>query len=40
MRECVSEAQEAISYRIPMYGLRRPLAWINPSQQAAKFDKS
>ena len=32
MKENAPDAHEVISYGIPMYGLKRPLAWINPSK--------
>jgi hypothetical protein len=32
MKECAPRAQEVISYGIPMYALKKPIAWINPSQ--------
>lgn len=32
MKEYAPRAQEGISYGIPMYGLKRPVAWINPSK--------
>ena len=32
MKENAPDAHEEISYGIPMYGLRKPVAWINPSK--------
>jgi hypothetical protein len=32
MKEYAPGAHESISYGIPMYGLRKPMAWINPSK--------
>ena len=32
LKESAPDAHEMISYGIPMYGLRKPLAWINPSK--------
>jgi hypothetical protein len=32
MRKHAPEAKELISYGIPMYGQRKPVAWINPSK--------
>jgi hypothetical protein len=32
MKESAPDAHEVISYGIPMYGLKKPLAWINPSK--------
>jgi uncharacterized protein YdhG (YjbR/CyaY superfamily) len=37
MKEHAPQAKEAISYGIPMYGLRKPIAWINPSQTGITF---
>jgi hypothetical protein len=37
MKESAPEAKEAISYGIPMYGLRKPIAWINPSKTGVTF---
>ena len=37
MKESAPDAQEVISYGIPMYGLKRPLAWINPSKTGITF---
>jgi hypothetical protein len=37
MKECAPNAQEVISYGIPTYGLKRPLAWINPSKTGVTF---
>ncbi|MHB8613194.1 MAG: DUF1801 domain-containing protein [Candidatus Dormibacteraceae bacterium] len=31
MKECAPDAQEVISYGIPMYARNKPIAWINPS---------
>jgi uncharacterized protein YdhG (YjbR/CyaY superfamily) len=31
MKEHAPQAQELISYGIPMYALKKPIAWINPS---------
>jgi uncharacterized protein YdhG (YjbR/CyaY superfamily) len=32
MKQHAPEAREAISYGIPMYGLKKPLAWITPGK--------
>lgn len=32
IKESAPDAHEVISYGIPMYGLKKPLAWINPSK--------
>lgn len=32
MKECAPRAEEAISYGIPMYSQRKPLAWVSPSK--------
>jgi len=32
MKENAPDAREEISYGIPMYGRRKPLAWISPSK--------
>jgi len=32
LKESAPDAHEVISYGIPMYGLTKPLAWINPSK--------
>jgi len=32
LREYAPDAKEAISYGVPMYGGKRPLAWISPSK--------
>src|ERR1700674_3827997 len=37
MKENAPHAKEAISYGIPMYGLKKPLAWINPSKTGVTF---
>ncbi len=37
MKQYAPSAKEAISYGIPMYGLKRPLAWINPSKTGITF---
>lgn len=37
MKESAPDAQEVISYGIAMYGLKRPLAWINPSKTGITF---
>jgi len=37
MKEYAPKANEAISYGIPMYGLTKPLAWINPSKTGITF---
>jgi hypothetical protein len=37
MKESAPKAQESISYGIPMYGLRKPLAWINLSKTGITF---
>ena len=37
MKESAPDAREVISYGIPMYGLKRPLAWINPSKTGITF---
>jgi uncharacterized protein YdhG (YjbR/CyaY superfamily) len=37
MKQQASEANEAISYGIPMYGLKKPIAWINPSKTGVTF---
>ena len=37
MKENAPDAHEVISYGIPMYGLKRPLAWINPSKTGITF---
>jgi hypothetical protein len=37
MKEYAPDAKEAISYGIPMYGRRKPLAWINPSKTGVTF---
>jgi uncharacterized protein YdhG (YjbR/CyaY superfamily) len=37
MKETAPQAKEIISYGIPMYGLKKPLAWINPSQTGITF---
>lgn len=37
MRECAPGAVEVMSYGIPMYGQRKPLAWINPSKSGITF---
>jgi hypothetical protein len=37
MKENAPQATEAISYGIPMYGLKKPLAWINPSKTGITF---
>ena len=37
MKEYAPREQEGISYGIPMYGLKRPVAWINPSKTGVTF---
>jgi hypothetical protein len=37
MKEFAPETKEAISYGIPMYGLKKPIAWINPSKTGVTF---
>jgi hypothetical protein len=37
MKEVAPEAKEAISYGIPMYGLKKPIAWINPTKTGVTF---
>jgi hypothetical protein len=37
MKENAPQAKEIISYGIPMYGLKKPLAWINPSKTGITF---
>jgi hypothetical protein len=37
MKESAPGVSEVISYGIPMYGLKRPVAWINPSQTGITF---
>jgi len=37
MKQYVPKANEAISYGIPMYGLKKPIAWINPSKTGVTF---
>src|ERR1700694_4285549 len=37
MKQHASAANEAISYGIPMYGLKKPIAWSNPSQTGVTF---
>jgi hypothetical protein len=37
MKEFAPEAKEAISYGIPMYGLKKPIAWINPTKTGVTF---
>jgi uncharacterized protein YdhG (YjbR/CyaY superfamily) len=32
MKECAPAAREEISYGIPMYALKKPMAWISPSK--------
>ena len=32
MKECAPHAREEISYGIPMYTLRKPMAWVSPSK--------
>jgi hypothetical protein len=32
MKESAPDAREVISYGIPMYGMKRPVAWINPGK--------
>ena|SRR6266849_9266783 len=32
MKECAPQAHEAFSYRMPTYGLPKPIAWINASK--------
>ncbi len=37
MNECAPDAQEVMSYGIPMYGQKRALAWISPSKTGITF---
>jgi hypothetical protein len=37
MKESAPGVSEVISYGIPMYGLKRPVAWINPSNTGITF---
>jgi hypothetical protein len=37
MKKVAPNVKESISYGIPMYGLRKPLAWINPSKTGITF---
>jgi hypothetical protein len=37
MKESAPDAHEVMSYGIPMYGLKRPVAWINPSKSGITF---
>ena len=37
MKQYAPTANEAISYGIPMYGLKKPIAWINPSKTGVTF---
>ncbi len=37
MRESAPQAREVISYGIPMYSRKKPLAWINPSKTGITF---
>lgn len=37
MKEYAPRAQERISYGIPMYEIRKPMAWINPSKTGVTF---
>jgi uncharacterized protein YdhG (YjbR/CyaY superfamily) len=37
MQEVAPEEIEAISYGIPMYGRKKPIAWINPSKTGITF---
>jgi hypothetical protein len=37
MKECAPDAREAISYGIPMYALKKPLAWISPGKTGISF---
>jgi len=37
MKQHAPKANEVISYGIPMYGLKRPPAWINPSKTGITF---
>jgi hypothetical protein len=32
MKECAPRAEEVMSYGIPMYSQKKPLAWISPSK--------
>jgi hypothetical protein len=32
MKECAPRAQESISYGIPVYAVKKPLAWISPGK--------
>jgi hypothetical protein len=37
MKESAPGVSEVISYGIPTYGLKRPVAWINPSKTGITF---
>lgn len=37
MKEHAPDAEEVISYGIPMYIQRKPLAWISPNKQGITF---
>jgi hypothetical protein len=37
MRECAPHATEKVSYGLPMWIVRRPLAWISPTKQDITF---
>src|ERR1700674_2247117 len=37
MKQYAPKANEGISYGIPMYGLKKPIAWINPSKTGVTF---
>jgi hypothetical protein len=37
MKEYAPAEIEAISYGIPMYGRKKPIAWINPSKTGVTF---
>jgi uncharacterized protein YdhG (YjbR/CyaY superfamily) len=37
MKRYGPKSNEAISYGIPMYGLSKPIAWINPSKTGVTF---
>ena len=34
MKECAPRAQESINYGIPMYAIKKPMAWISPGKSA------
>jgi uncharacterized protein DUF1801 len=37
MKENAPKAQEAISYTLPMYVLKKPVAWISPGKTGVTF---